>query len=659
MRNIMSDNTCDAPEHLAEEMLDITYPTWNWSNPSLAWARNQGSFYIPSDLTLEGTENINLSRIYLDSYIPPQESDFEAYLPAPLECVTTPVTPPNIPDWEYPVFEPKDPIYNGPTVDEILTALQGLVDASMLDPELSSRIGNLEQELSAIDKNVLARIDQDGLILKALTEFRESVGEIDSRIHTIEITNQTDRDSLAAQIDIILAKFRNNLATFQQEVTSFASQYSTYVQNVETLQTYLDSQNRLVSAQQKIIVDNSFGTLSQVFNINNRTDLINHLTDENINLYKHSGYQSLNDFQNVPLPDGLTVTEDNFPTVLTIEPISNGVHNDPINSNSVQLNDLIDIAYGQMTFKIDTNGHVAGFGLRASENWSEFIVNANMFAIGPPESGTPITDENGNNIPRANPFIVYQDPITNENTIGMNADVFIKRGQLKTAMIENEIKSLDFNSGNKGWRIRQQPMLQPTGNNVFNPAAYQAEFNNAYIRGTLAADRIIADEIIETGHIKDEAVTIIRVNTQIDPVIIQPFDINPDGSIEGTSQDPLVSARMDWGDLPPAYVLVNGSYFAWGDKGSRDCIAQLRLVVEFGDGGPENKHIAEWDWYGRFGSFLKKEWPGTVVGTWAIKIPRDYTWGNFNLMPSTNAIPSSGGNRTVSEGLISLTGARK
>lgn len=89
-----------------------------------------------------------------------------------------------------------------------------------------------------------------------------------------------------------------------------------------------------------------------------------------------------------------------------------------------------------------------------SEIKSQFLVDANRFAVMSKQGGS------------------YMLPFVVEGTTVYINSVLIKNGSITNAMIGNEIKSNDFVSGSKGWRILKSGA---------------AEFNSAVFRGTVYA----------------------------------------------------------------------------------------------------------------------------------------------------------------------------
>ena len=102
-----------------------------------------------------------------------------------------------------------------------------------------------------------------------------------------------------------------------------------------------------------------------------------------------------------------------------------GNNTSSISTNATSINGL----EGKYTVKIDTNGYVSGFGLASTANGatptSEFIVNADRFAIGSPSGLTEII-----------PFIVQTTPTT-LNGVSVPTGVYISEAFIRNGAIAN------------------------------------------------------------------------------------------------------------------------------------------------------------------------------------------------------------------------------
>lgn len=119
--------------------------------------------------------------------------------------------------------------------------------------------------------------------------------------------------------------------------------------------------------------------------------------------------------------------------------------------------DLAGDVYASYTLRVDVNGNVAGFGITADENSSDFIILANRFAVISPGAAprTPFYVENG---------VVYLD----------------------AAIIGNIIKSNNYVPGESGWIINRSGFAE------FQGAEFRGNIKGSVIEGST----IIASSIV-------------------------------------------------------------------------------------------------------------------------------------------------------------------
>lgn len=181
-------------------------------------------------------------------------------------------------------------------------------------------------------------------------------------------------------------------------------------------------------------------------------------------------------------------------------------------SNLSQWKSVTNSLYGEYTVKIDNNGYVAGFGLANDGVTSQFLVRADVFAVGAPGvSGSyPFVVDTGTNQVVMDNALIKNLTSTNIKAGTINADLlnaaniraagWLKAGQLE---VGEQIRSGNFINGVSGWAIDY------LGN---------AQFNNVYARGNIEADRLkanvamvkgtnIYDHAIDSRHIAENAVS--------------------------------------------------------------------------------------------------------------------------------------------------------
>ena len=178
-----------------------------------------------------------------------------------------------------------------------------------------------------------------------------------------------------------------------------------------------------------------------------------------------------------------------------------------VGENTAAVQETSSVLYGaegltaQHMVKTDVNGFISGYGLYNDGNTSAFIVNADLFAIGPGAAAIEAGDVTAEDT--KNPFIIGE--VNGETQIALNARTLIPDAQITNAMIENNIQSVDYNPGVSGWSISK---------NIGGNSGY-AEFQNVVVRGDVEATSIKANTVaVDTLNIAGNAVTVpVHSNT--------------------------------------------------------------------------------------------------------------------------------------------------
>lgn len=431
------------------------------------------------------------------------------------------------------------------SIDDILEWLQGLITNSQLDQDLRDRINDIS-DISTGLRDEIADREGLGLTLNQLiAEVKQNLEDTDALVGSAVTEIVNDNHALAASVNIVMAQWNNSFAGVQDEVFAVANDTLALAGDIKTVQSKLlkpggDPNNPddyyLISVQEEFItnISENVGDLNQL--------------------------------------GGVPVYELDAEGNLLLDADGNPV----VNEDPSIADRLLDV-YGQWSIRIDNNGHVSGLGLRSNgtdENaFSEFIVNANVFAIGAPED---LNDPDSEAVQKR-PFIVYQDGNGN-NLIAMDTDVFIRNGTIKNAMIDNVIQSTnwqqwgpginDFN----GWKIDKD-------GDVY--------IDNLTAKGHIEADSIRTGslEIIDTGMITNNAITQTELSKPEyedgSPIVqwlsrdaeIQP----PNQEQEGTLIDEMSIVWEGGRDNQPNAIIINSMLQVAGTTSSREGSFDLGL----------------------------------------------------------------------------------
>lgn len=514
---------------------------------------------------------------------------------------------------------PADAAWLG-SIDDVLARLQGLITDSMLDEHLRSDIQRISDFESGLSLEEQARLNLGSTLADMVQEMTRDLQAIDTLVGESVTEIIDDNKALAAKVNIVLAKWNENLAMVEEDVYAVAGESFANAGRIDTVESVLTDpetgEMNIVTVQQQMIteINSNVGDLDQL--------------------------------GSVPVYDA--------------------------EGNLIETPDLTDRMmdiYGQWSIQIDVNGHISGLGLRSNGDFSEFIVNANVFAIGAPEDATaddPTAPENANR-----PFIVYIDPDNPNNTlIGMNTAVFIRDGTIKNAMIDNVIESTDWRQWGpginqfEGWRINK---------------AGDAYFDNLTAKGNIEASSIKAGtvDVIDTLMIQGNAVTIPEG-------VRKAWGNSADGRIEiketaaGTN---LVNASIIWADpkqIPNAFI-VNAIYQALGTDINGDTSkygdAHIELVAEYGYMHPLNPNIMGPREPGMFQilqsyAVTLKEGDGSqVTGIWhvvpmhpgydSLNRPKEpFHWAHFTIRGMTKHNRTNR-NREVINAVMTILGAKR
>lgn len=432
--------------------------------------------------------------------------------------------------WSDPIG-PASAVWAG-SIDDILEHLNNLIDDSHLDQHLRDSIDRITDISSGLSEEEQGRLFGDSILTQMVQEIAGDLEAIDTRVGTQITQIQTENIAIAAKIELVLAKFEENIAAVLVETYALAEADRVAAGRIETVEGALTDPDTgelfVVAVQEQKIVE--LGTQYE----------------------DHEG----------------------------------------------QLQDL----YGQWSIKVDANGYVSGVGLRSSPTHSEFIINANIFALGHPE-GESLYDQEGNRLDFARPFIVRTENVGGQirNTVAMDANVYIRNGTVKNAQIGEFIQSDDWNWNDgdyQGWRIDKN------GN---------AFFDNLTAKGDITARRIEADavDIIDTLMLRGQAVTIpAAASTPIQ------------GQEIGTSQT-LTQRSLSWpspAHRPQAFI-VNGLFGLNGSNAENNSAAPGTASIYLSarwlrPDGTVSSHN-----YGGYGVSFYKGYGGTVQAMWPVSPP--------------------------------------
>ena len=288
-----------------------------------------------------------------------------------------------------------------PVEDEILSAISGRLNVSMLDADLRAGImriplmeenlsreildrvnGNAslaaalsavqsstDQALTYIYDETVARASADEAMVSSIQSIAAGLGDASAAIVEEKLVRATKDDAMASQISILYSGMDANAAAILAEKTTRVTALDSLATSVTSLTT---TTNNNTSAIQSEVSSRTSGDTANATAITNlQTRLNSDVTAIN------SSISSIN----TSLSGKATSTQLN-----TLATTVSG------QTTTIQQHTAsIDGIQGKYTVKIDNNGYVSGFGLISSANngtpSSAFIIRADSFALVMPGYG--------------------------------------------------------------------------------------------------------------------------------------------------------------------------------------------------------------------------------------------------------------------------------
>lgn len=368
-----------------------------------------------------------------------------------------------------------------PLVDDMLDKLTGQVRDSQLYADLKTSLAGITTNQLAIAQEISDRVTADSLAASSLADVISDLDDVATAIQT-EIINRVDGQSaLAGQISTVVATSNGNTAAIAAETQTRVDEDEALSLRIDLLDTALDDPNNpgnpiavstAISGLQTQITNNDGDITSNASAITDLETTVNDpVTGVTANSSAISGLDTrvttaegtvtaqgtaisgLESTVNHPttgvaanaaaassLNTRVTTTENQISTQsFEITALETTV-NDPVtgvaNTASVvsthdsqiqTIDGVVTDISAQYMVKTDVNGYVAGFGLYNNGATSDFIINADTFAITQPGVAS------SNPADHAVPFVLTT--VDGVQTIGMDAEVFIKDASIKNAAI--------------------------------------------------------------------------------------------------------------------------------------------------------------------------------------------------------------------------------
>lgn len=324
---------------------------------------------------------------------------------------------------------------------------------------LTTRLGTAESNITSLNTTTSSQA-------QSLTSLTSRLDTAESSISTLltttpgGTTDLTQINTRLGDAESAITLLNTTTATQAQTLTSLTSRVGSAESTISTLNTTTASQADSIT---QLITTSSNNTSAITLLQQTSTSQASTLSQLVISDSAHTS--SIADFQSVSTTQASQITQLNTSV--------NSLVNIGIEQKFTTTATDIANLYAEYTLKIDTNGHVAGFGLASSPTSSDFVINANKFYITAPtdysSSSEPTTTVIGKTWYNTTnkktyrwdgtswvlfepiiPFTVQTTPtVINGKTI--NPGVYIDTASVKNLNAENiNIDSLSVLSDNLG-----------------------------------------------------------------------------------------------------------------------------------------------------------------------------------------------------------------
>jgi hypothetical protein len=123
-----------------------------------------------------------------------------------------------------------------PTVEQIIDILEGQIQDSMLDFDLSTRIDRITDGTSAISDETQNRLLGDNYLTQLMEGITDDLNAVDTLIYQAELERVSGNDAVVARVDYILAQSNDNAAAILHEQAVRATDIKAVALDVQTVQ---------------------------------------------------------------------------------------------------------------------------------------------------------------------------------------------------------------------------------------------------------------------------------------------------------------------------------------------------------------------------------------------------------------------------------------
>lgn len=317
-----------------------------------------------------------------------------------------------------PIIGPASAVKN-PTVDYIIDELEGQLNNSHLDAELSASIDQITDNTSGLSDLKQEQLFGDAVLSAMWDDLRAALDANENAIFEVRTESVTQDEVLLQTINGLTSNIDGNLAEYGDLIQVLVDNDAAQAAQITTLTAGVETNKAAIATESIARATEDEAIAARVTTLEANTDPSN----------PNSDYASLQQQMIVvagKADDAQDTAEDAQFSANTAQNTANQAWYKADGAED-DVKDLESDTYAMYTLRSDVNGLVSGFGSFNDGFTSSFIVHANTFGIGTPTYGS--------NKPTVYPFVV--GTVDGNSVISLNASTMIADAAIETLKIGN------------------------------------------------------------------------------------------------------------------------------------------------------------------------------------------------------------------------------
>ena len=300
-----------------------------------------------------------------------------------------------------------------PSHQYIVDTLVGQIQESQLTALLRTRINEIDVVAADLLTEGVARLAQDSVFSGLLTQQISDLAATDTLVANEVVQRTSANNALAAQMTAVVATAAGNTAAVITEQSARATADSAEATARQALGVTFGNNLAAAITAERLVRVNAEGALAQDITNVSVAFAAGDAAERVVNA-------AAIEAERLTLADADTVMATSIDTLQ----IDLGLEQGKIQTLQTVVGDVNSGLVAEYSVRLDVNGHVSGFGLLNNGTSSEFIVNADKFAIIKPGYGAAEV-----------PFVI--GTVAGATRIVLNAASYIADATITTAKIGN------------------------------------------------------------------------------------------------------------------------------------------------------------------------------------------------------------------------------